>query len=73
MAGLPANYVENARREMAMFDRLPKTLRATLRDTDHNFHSEYVWDKWKGRRPRKCSEVVRLIKALDQELGAHEN
>ena len=71
MTNLPDNYAEIARQEMTIFNRLPKTLRATLRDTNRNFHSEYVWVKWKGGQ--KCAELVRRIKTLDQELSTHEN
>lgn len=58
---------------MAVFDKLPKAVRAALADADHNWSGEQLYTAWKRRKVpglRNSADMIRAIRINDAKLHA---
>lgn len=53
------------KQEMAAYDKLPKTLRAALRDSGEQFSVSQLLQMWRSRRA-SCAELIDMIQTADR-------
>lgn len=54
-----------AQEEMTAYDKLPKTLRAALRESGEQFSASQLFKLWRSRQA-SCAELIAMIRTEDK-------